>query len=492
MLALVSACGDDGPTGGGGPGTTGDGTDGTDGTATTTGVSSGLDGSSGSTGDPGDWLCPEPPEQGQACAPIEGSISPSFEITVPERLEWLEEAQDVPCSVFVVRSDSELDMMWHSAGLSCDFGAGLDEVVAVGHYVPVGAGHPLRLGDRLRLWLGPPSWEVQERDFVLRDESLDVVQAGGIRRIAALPPPEVLAPFAISPHFELCSFTGFEPNGCINATAPFAMDVSSGPAEVSMLDGESAVLDGLRFYTRAVEYYMCNQCGDVPPWSAALVFGARFDEPSPVGCDPLALSCPPGEECVPVSTTEGVWDATVCVPAGAAGEDEGCTPADPGVGQDECDVGLVCLPDEAEPLGGRCRPRCTGSLLAPECAADQRCQLETAGPLPPLVCVPRCDPLAQDCAEPGEGCYFVPDMGFECVTAGEAESGETCEYINDCVAGRVCVSAELVEGCPGAPGCCVAFCSLMAPACDFGECVPFFDRPPPGSEDVGACVASPA
>ena len=103
------------------------------------------------------------------------------------------------------------------------------------------------------------------------------------------------------------------------------------------------------------------------------------------------------------------------------------------------------------------------------------------------LCIQTCDPVAQDCPE-GQGCYL---HGGEllCVPDFSDPSDEPCDFLAQCPSGSECVAAELVPECAGT-ACCADYCSLSNPVCEQPgtECVPLFDDPPAGYEDVGLCV----
>jgi hypothetical protein len=105
------------------------------------------------------------------------------------------------------------------------------------------------------------------------------------------------------------------------------------------------------------------------------------------------------------------------------------------------------------------------------------------------LCLPVCDPLAQDCDDE-YGCYWVTDA-FHCVSVwSESGPGTPCAYINDCAPGNTCLAQDQVPEC-GSESCCASFCDLSDPSCPaLTECIPWFgDRTAPeGQEDVGACV----
>jgi hypothetical protein len=143
-------------------------------------------------------------------------------------------------------------------------------------------------------------------------------------------------------------------------------------------------------------------------------------------------------------------------------------------------------------------PFCKGSENDPSCDdACDHCTITGSGVL--ILCLPTCDPLAQDCPA-GETCYGWSDTFLYMAGQGRASPGDPCRFIDDCEPGSFCASAARVPGCVGA-GCCAAFCAVTAvepcPGAVPGvECVPWFDegRVPPSCfdlENVGACIAAP-
>ena len=110
-----------------------------------------------------------------------------------------------------------------------------------------------------------------------------------------------------------------------------------------------------------------------------------------------------------------------------------------------------------------------------------------------------CEPLAQDCPR-GQGCFPV-DRGWVCAPDASGSSGQygdTCEFINVCDPGLVCIASWAVPGCEGALGCCSEICDLNDPAGD-GQCsgasagqvcLQWYPdgAAPAGYENVGICA----
>jgi hypothetical protein len=218
-------------------------------------------------------------------------------------------------------------------------------------------------------------------------------------------------------------------------------------------------------------------------------FYAPPDDFTPsLGCDPWVQDCPEGEKCVPYSSTGGNWDANKCVPVtGSGSPGDACTYGGTVEATDDCDGTSICwdvmLVDD-QPIG-TCTPFCTGLPDAPSCGPDTTCLIGYEGSV--NVCINLCDPLAQDCGA-GLGCYWEGEA-FVCVaTPGELELGDACEFINDCPPGGFCAAAAQLPACAG-DGCCTAYCSIVGADCPAGtECVPFFEEPVAGFEDLGICA----
>jgi hypothetical protein len=219
-------------------------------------------------------------------------------------------------------------------------------------------------------------------------------------------------------------------------------------------------------------------------------------------CDIWGQDCPPGEKCMPWANDGGyAWNATRCT---AVADDpkapgEPCTVVESGVsGIDDCELGAMCWDVDPETNVGECVAMCRGSEQNPSCADPcTRCQRWNDGVV--IVCLPDCDPFAQDCGETGI-CHPV-GAGFGCTPwmSSRLDPGEPCFFSHDCGAGSYCAEVEDVPGCEGDDGCCTPFCDVDAPdECDAitpgTACVPWFDtgRGAPDSCGpatlVGACI----
>jgi hypothetical protein len=202
-------------------------------------------------------------------------------------------------------------------------------------------------------------------------------------------------------------------------------------------------------------------------------------------CDPWLQDCPEGEKCVPYASEGGSWAANKCVPImGDQAPGEPCTHGGLVEATDDCDATSACW-------DGTCHAFCTGTPLAPECPLGSTCVLSGNDVL--TFCFFDCDPLTQNC-EPGKGCYWSGQK-FDCVPSSESlPAGASCEFVNSCAIGLVCVTAEVMPDCEGV-GCCSPFCNLelgdeQCDALSGTSCLPFFadGRAPTNYELVGICM----
>lgn len=223
-------------------------------------------------------------------------------------------------------------------------------------------------------------------------------------------------------------------------------------------------------------------------------FVPEYDVVDLIECDKFEQDCPEGEKCVPYSSEGFSWDANKCVPVlGEKGPGEPCTYAGKTEATDDCDATSYCW-DTQEIDGeqlGVCRQFCTGSDDNPQCPEGSECALADDGVI--NLCLPICDPVAQDC-EAGFGCYWA-GSDFSCVVAIEQlPIGAPCSSINDCAIGLGCMQAELLAACEGS-ACCASFCALelgdgpCEAAVPGTACVAFFaDTAPLGYEHIGVCI----
>ena len=217
---------------------------------------------------------------------------------------------------------------------------------------------------------------------------------------------------------------------------------------------------------------------------------------SPIECDIWAQDCPRGEKCVPWANDGGIdWNATRCAPIERAPSEPGepCTVVgDPFSGFDSCAAGSVCWGADSETLTGVCYAQCTGSEASPQCVEGLECWDGVEQVL--AVCVDTCLPLAPTCAEHES---FVLDAATEsafCIPTPlvmGTQYGETCDVdALACGTGLACGPAVNVPSC--LDECCTTLCDITdmtecPDAASGQQCLPLFDRAPPGFENVGIC-----
>ncbi|EDM77332.1 hypothetical protein PPSIR1_26483 [Plesiocystis pacifica SIR-1] len=189
----------------------------------------------------------------------------------------------------------------------------------------------------------------------------------------------------------------------------------------------------------------------------------------PPPCDLFEQDCPPGEKCVPYSSTGGgaIWDATKCVQIlGDQAQDEPCNYDGVVLATDDCDATSMCWNVNAEGQG-TCHSFCIGSADNPSCpepsdpqaCGGYSCLISGSGVI--SICVASCDPLDQSACGDGLACYWAGN-GFECVfTTQDIATGQPCGFINDCEPGNICVNAEELPSCDS-DACCAEFCDLDA------------------------------
>lgn len=208
-------------------------------------------------------------------------------------------------------------------------------------------------------------------------------------------------------------------------------------------------------------------------------------------CDPFMQDCPEGEKCVPYGSTGGNWDANKCVAVtGDGAEGDTCTYGGVVEATDDCGDGLHCwdVMDVDGMAVGVCTAFCTGTADNPSCAPGTSCLIANDGSI--NLCVTQCDPLLQDCGS-GLACFWA-NGNFNCIfTTQDIPLGEPCGFINDCIAGTGCLTAEVMPNCNGS-ACCGSYCDLSDPTCPQAgtECSSFFEEgmAPPGYENVGVCI----
>ncbi len=206
--------------------------------------------------------------------------------------------------------------------------------------------------------------------------------------------------------------------------------------------------------------------------------------------------CPAGQKC----TYEGDLVNSHCVDVvpDPKGLYEPCQLLDgQDFGTDDCGPALVCWNIDADTGVGTCVGLCGWAAdyvcadLGATCVYCQDCAMG--------LCLPGCDPLAQDC---NGGDLCIPDAfgdKFICVLDASPDTGQAfdpCEFVNTCDPGLMCADPAFAKECdPMAAGCCLPFCDLTMPTCpgDGLTCVPWFEpgMAPPALENVGLCRLPP-
>lgn len=213
-------------------------------------------------------------------------------------------------------------------------------------------------------------------------------------------------------------------------------------------------------------------------------------------CNQWTQNCPEGQKCALYSQGggSGDFDAARCVPVVDPPRQLGelcIAEGEFGDGLDDCDAGLICS-GIGPTKNGSCIPLCQGLEDDPLCPEDWLC----AGGIGNFfdMCLPSCDPLAQDCLE-GTGCYGS-EYGFVCAPDRSGDEGqlhESCAYANACEPGLFCGPPSVSPECPGqALGCCTSICELGGTACPAGsECLAWQEPSHPDYPAVGICAVPP-
>jgi hypothetical protein len=218
--------------------------------------------------------------------------------------------------------------------------------------------------------------------------------------------------------------------------------------------------------------------------------------------DPMA--CAEGEKCAPYICGSGCCtDTARCVEVlGDKAFDEDCT-RDRVAGNDDCAPTLYCMPNDGTTGGegpGKCMQFCDPtSANATQCddlgVAGGHCFNFNNGTFP--VCVPTCDPIAQDCEKAEQGCYFAVDNYF-CTNptdsiSGDGGQGSECDTEQGCKAGFACAPKDLFADCTTESngvinGCCSQYCDTSKDdECPTGMSCIDLEGDAPGLENVGVC-----
>lgn len=217
-------------------------------------------------------------------------------------------------------------------------------------------------------------------------------------------------------------------------------------------------------------------------------------------CSVWDQECPAGQKCMPwADNGSTAWNATKCVPVDDAMDMPGdaCTVDGSAVsGLDSCALGVLCWDVKPDTMSGTCVAMCKGPESSPTCDLDSSCFISNDGVL--TLCLPKCDPLTQDCASENL-CIPNPQMQaeFTCVLDASGDKGTTfdpCEYVNACDKGFYCATPAAGMECNAdATGCCLPFCDVTDPPMCPGtgqSCVPWYEMgsAPPGGENIGLCT----
>lgn len=219
-------------------------------------------------------------------------------------------------------------------------------------------------------------------------------------------------------------------------------------------------------------------------------------------CNIFDQDCPNGEKCTAFASPHTfIPDGIKCVPIpdNPKAHNEPCAVGPEGLGDDNCDLGSVCL-DLDYDGSGFCLPYCTGDSQNPMCEGSDRTCVKLFFGFDFGNCFKQCDPLVQDCSA-GEGCYMdaikVGGTNFVCLPVVQEGKdkvyGDNCIGWSSCEPGYACLYEEFVPGCSGL--CCSPWCDTSegdGPCTDIDptmSCVPWYAEQdaPPGLETVGVC-----
>ncbi|MCY1068227.1 hypothetical protein OV090_26025 [Nannocystis sp. RBIL2] len=219
-------------------------------------------------------------------------------------------------------------------------------------------------------------------------------------------------------------------------------------------------------------------------------------------CDLFAQDCPAGKKCAPHSADgDNSWETLKCVDVvpNPAGVGEPCEVFGPiASGEDTCDVGVMCQFIDWDTSTGTCVAHCAaspGSSDEPLCAPGSFCAITGDGVL--NLCLPTCDPLAQDCPNALLCLHDKYDERWVCALDASGDEGQAfdpCVHRDACDPGLHCAEPEFAVECDAmASGCCLPLCDLDLPNTCPGqgqECVAWYPPgyAPPGLEQVGQCA----
>jgi hypothetical protein len=382
-----------------------------------------------------------------------------------------------PCTAFAIQQGHAGQGAAYDVGLSCLLPWNhTPRAFAIRVWVPGGAPMPWRMGARVELsvfvdW-PPPAFYLGRDRFVVRDaDTHEILVGGGTHDLYE--EDDMFAPFVFERRFDACGQPRISDDGGSCSIplyeGPFGVAVHTDTRDepTLIMDAETAVVGGTTFFAHAARMTWACGCADLPRTSELVLLGTAFTESTaidPPDCELFASDCGPGRQCVAVRSESGAWDRTTCVDTGDAAEGEPCTI------DADCVGGTHCTPSGTGEA--TCRPACGGTIDALECPLGQWCSIDAAGDVPPLTCLPECDPLGGDCPV-GEACYV--DYGtfrFQCAPESEQPgAGEACSDTG-CAAGAVCYHSGIPNDACG-EYCCTALCDLDAPVCpEQHACIP--------------------
>lgn len=185
-------------------------------------------------------------------------------------------------------------------------------------------------------------------------------------------------------------------------------------------------------------------------------------------CDLAAQDCERGMKCtIYIDLNVDEWMGSMCVsvvpePVSLGGI---CTVEEHfGSGFDDCEEGAMCFYVDPETLQGTCVGFCRGPNppWMFTCYEDgTTCRRDPIFGGPELLCLPECDPLAQDCPA-NQGCYALTVDGWFCEPTfggSTAEPGDFCDDDTDCVPGSICSGSGSLAACETS-GCCTPICEI--------------------------------
>ncbi len=267
----------------------------------------------------------------------------------------------------------------------------------------------------------------------------------------------------------------------------------------------------------AATSFACNARPEIESFVHTLTTGGAADEPttgiiveattgttepscSIVGDGDTGGDCAPDEKCN-VHFALGPDAVPQCVPVDGDDQpgDECSAQESPPI--DTCVAGSTCLTNDFG-RSGRCVQLCDASFGCEN--ADELCAPVFDGDLP--LCVQACDPLDPTACVDDWICHELADQAaWYCAPRLAAQSGGhgspcTPDAQGMCAAGFACLAAPntvdspLCTGGDTGGGCCAMLCDLdddeAGCPSEVEQCVPYYNVPPPGMQNVGICALS--